>query len=149
MWLSPKMILAATFGVFVFSGGMLKASIAFSVMSLFAYIQFYLQFLPNALSVVIESFNAVKRIENFLLSEEINLSCITHSRYEISENKESIVVENGNFYWDKSAETIERIIPDASCHLRDLNFRIKKGEMVAIIGDIGSGKSSLIYSLLG
>ena len=59
------------------------------------------------------------------------------------------MVEDGNFYWDKTAEDVERIIPDTSCHLRDLNFRIKKGEMVAIIGDIGAGKSSLIYSLLG
>jgi ABC-type phosphate/phosphonate transport system ATPase subunit len=33
--------------------------------------------------------------------------------------------------------------------LTDLNFNIKKGEMVAIIGDIGAGKSSLVYSLLG
>lgn len=30
-----------------------------------------------------------------------------------------------------------------------MNFNIKKGEMVAIIGGIGSGKSSLLYSLLG
>jgi ABC-type phosphate/phosphonate transport system ATPase subunit len=40
-------------------------------------------------------------------------------------------------------------ITDNSTHLTDLNFNIKKGEMVAIIGDIGAGKSSLIYSLLG
>lgn len=34
-------------------------------------------------------------------------------------------------------------------HLTDLNFTIKKGEFVAIIGGIGAGKSSLMYSLLG
>lgn len=33
--------------------------------------------------------------------------------------------------------------------MKDLDFRIKKGEMVAIIGDIGSGKTSLLYALLG
>jgi hypothetical protein len=62
MWLSPKMILVATFGAFVYSGGELTAPIAFSVMSLFAYIQFYLQFLPASLSIVIESSNGVRRI---------------------------------------------------------------------------------------
>lgn len=72
-------------------------------MSLFGYMQFYLQFLPNSLSVVIESANAIKRIQNYLLAEEINLSCISHTRYEISENKDSIIVENGNFFWDKSS----------------------------------------------
>jgi ABC-type glutathione transport system ATPase component len=30
-----------------------------------------------------------------------------------------------------------------------MNFNVKRGEIVAIIGDIGSGKSSLMYSLLG
>lgn len=53
MWLTPKMILAATFGTFVATSGDLTAPIAFSFMSLFAYIQFYLQFLPNSLSIVI------------------------------------------------------------------------------------------------
>jgi hypothetical protein len=53
MWLAPKMILAGTFGTFVATGGILIAPIAFSVSSLFAYIQFYLQFLPASLSIVI------------------------------------------------------------------------------------------------
>jgi hypothetical protein len=53
MWLTPKMILVATFGTFVATGGILTAPVAFSFMSLFAYMQFYLQFLPNSLSIVI------------------------------------------------------------------------------------------------
>lgn len=53
MWLTPKMILVATFGTFVVSGGDLTAPVAFAFMSLFGYMQFYLQFLPNSLSVVI------------------------------------------------------------------------------------------------
>lgn len=69
MWLTPKMILAATFGTYVATGGVLTPPIAFSIMSLYGYIQFYLQFLPASISVVIESFNALKRIQNFLLAE--------------------------------------------------------------------------------
>ena len=34
-------------------------------------------------------------------------------------------------------------------NLIDLNFSIKKGELVCIVGGIGCGKSSLLYSLLG
>lgn len=69
MWLVPKLILAATFGTYVALGNKLTAPIAFSIMCLYGYVQFYLQFLPNSLSVVIESFNAVKRIQAFLLAE--------------------------------------------------------------------------------
>lgn len=64
MWLAPKMILAATFGTYVMSNpeNILTPPIGFSVMSLFAYVQFYLQFLPNSLSVVVETANAIRRI---------------------------------------------------------------------------------------
>jgi uncharacterized membrane protein len=62
MWLTPKMILVATFGTFVAFDNDLTAPVAFAFTSLFGYMQFYLQFLPNSLSVVIESIQAVKRI---------------------------------------------------------------------------------------
>jgi hypothetical protein len=62
MWLTPKLILVATFGTYVALGEPLTAPVAFAFTSLFGYMQFYLQFLPNSLSVVIESFHAVKRI---------------------------------------------------------------------------------------
>ena len=126
MWLTPKMILAATFGTYVLTGGDLTPPRAFAVVSLFSYIQFYLQFLTASLSIVIESYNSVRRIEKFLLAEEINRSCITHSRYEISENRDAIIVENGNFFWDKSENT-GLSISDNSTHLTDLNFTIRKG----------------------
>ena len=34
-------------------------------------------------------------------------------------------------------------------NLVDMNFTIKRGEFVAVVGGIGAGKSSLMYSLLG
>jgi len=33
--------------------------------------------------------------------------------------------------------------------LKDINLEIKKGSFVAILGDVGSGKSSFLYSLIG
>jgi ABC-type multidrug transport system fused ATPase/permease subunit len=56
-------------------------------------------------------------------------------------------MENGNFYWDK--ETENGVVVEPPLTLTDINFSVKRGEMVAIIGDIGSGKSSIMYSLLG
>lgn len=40
-------------------------------------------------------------------------------------------------------------LKQSELNLIDLNFSIKKGELVCIIGGIGTGKSSLLYSLLG
>lgn len=92
MWLTPKMILAATFGTYVALGHNLTPPIAFSIMSLYGYIQFYLQFLPNSVSVVLESFNAIRRIQNYLLAEEIDVSCITYNQYESLEKPNAIEV---------------------------------------------------------
>lgn len=33
--------------------------------------------------------------------------------------------------------------------LKDIKMKIKKGEFVCIIGDVGSGKSSLLHSIIG
>lgn len=43
----------------------------------------------------------------------------------------SIVLENASFAWEKDGQTI----------LNDLNARIHKGMLVAVIGRIGAGKS--------
>jgi hypothetical protein len=37
----------------------------------------------------------------------------------------------------------------SSCTLLEMNFSIKKGELVAVVGSFGSGKSSLLNALLG
>lgn len=149
MWLAPKMILVATFATFVLATGeALTPPVAFTVVALFSYLQFILQFLPNSISVTIDSFNAFIRIEKFLLAEEINRTFLTHNKYDLSEEREAISIENGNFYWDRDDQ--EHEATDAvSCHLQDINVSINKGEFVAIVGDIGTGKSSFLYSLLG
>ena len=49
-------------------------------------------------------------------------------------------IENGTFQWsDDDTEPI----------LQDINLTIKKGSLCAIVGSVGSGKSSLIGALMG
>lgn len=40
------------------------------------------------------------------------------------------------------------IIPD-DVTLKDVTFRVKQGELVSVIGEIGSGKSSILSALIG
>jgi ABC-type multidrug transport system fused ATPase/permease subunit len=42
----------------------------------------------------------------------------------------------------------EKVIPVAS-HLTNLNIQIKKGDLVAVVGAVGSGKSSLLNAMIG
>lgn len=50
------------------------------------------------------------------------------------------MIENGNFAWEKN---------QSSPTLKNINLRIKPGSLVAIVGQVGSGKSSLISAFLG
>ena len=49
-------------------------------------------------------------------------------------------IENGAFSWGDTEGTET---------LRNINLAIPKGSLVAVIGEVGSGKSSLIAALLG
>lgn len=53
----------------------------------------------------------------------------------------ALTVENGNFSWD-SSESKELV-------LRDINLNVERGQLVAVVGTVGSGKSSLVSALLG
>jgi ABC-type bacteriocin/lantibiotic exporter with double-glycine peptidase domain len=51
----------------------------------------------------------------------------------------AISVNNASFSWDREGELT----------LKDLSLTIPKGSLVAIVGRIGSGKSSLLSAILG
>ncbi|XP_044733468.1 multidrug resistance-associated protein 1-like [Chrysoperla carnea] len=53
-------------------------------------------------------------------------------------NGSPLVIENGTFRWDNKKKTLENI-----------NVNIEKGTLTALVGMIGSGKSSLINAFLG
>ena len=62
--------------------------------------------------------------------------------YIIIDHKEEIKEKSNDN--EISKQTVEN-----SILLRNLNLKIFKGEFVCIIGEVGSGKSSLIHALLG
>ena len=58
--------------------------------------------------------------------------------FTTNHSEDPVVIENGTFSWT-----------DESMTLQDINLKVKPGELVAIVGTIGSGKSSILYSILG
>ena len=108
---------------------------------------------------------SVKRIEDFMKWDEMEEFLISRSNSD--ETKESIEIKNGNFFWgfdhiseeeinefkkNKSSQNIEKsnkVTLSDRITLKSINLSIKKGEFVAIIGGVGSGKSSLLNCILG
>ncbi|GIX77997.1 multidrug resistance-associated protein 1 [Caerostris extrusa] len=55
------------------------------------------------------------------------------------ENDESISINEASFSWTS----------DSDCVLNNINLHVSKGQLIAIIGPVGAGKSSLLSALLG
>jgi len=51
-----------------------------------------------------------------------------------------IVIENGSFAWESG------VLP---CTLRNIDLLVKDGSLIAVVGVVGSGKSSMLSAMLG
>ncbi|KAK0424597.1 hypothetical protein QR680_008742 [Steinernema hermaphroditum] len=75
-----------------------------------------------------------KRVKSFLNEKELD------NYVETEPTEEGIIsVKNASFYWEKGARMT----------LRDVTVAVMSGELVAVVGEVGCGKSSLIAALLG
>ncbi|KAM7452923.1 hypothetical protein BLSTO_06336 [Blastocystis sp. subtype 1] len=77
--------------------------------------------------------SSMKRISHFLCLEEEK-----EAKESTADPENAIEVEKATFAWG-----------DEEPCLKDVSLRIKKGSLVAVVGDTGCGKSSFLLSLLG
>eukprot|EP01133_Synstelium_polycarpum_P002439 gene2439-2772_t len=136
LWsMSPIFVSVTTFGVFIALGGKLDATIAFPALSLFNVMQFPINMLPMVVSNIIEASVSVGRLENFLLRKDLDPNVVKRT---IDEPDVVIKMESATLEWESGRET-----------LKNINLTVRTGELVAIVGQVGAGKSSLISSLVG
>ncbi|CAG9853670.1 unnamed protein product [Phyllotreta striolata] len=131
---APFLVSLVTFATFVLvdEKNILDANKAYVSISLFNIIRFPLSMLPMMLSQLIQTWVSVKRINNFMNAEELDPDNVHHEPTE-----EPLLIQNGNFSW--GSEPV----------LKNINIRIKKKTLTAVVGTVGSGKSSLVSAFLG
>ncbi len=56
----------------------------------------------------------------------------------LTPTEDPLVIENASFAWDADSMT-----------LKNINLRVKNGSLVAVVGSVGAGKSSLLAAVLG
>jgi len=103
------------------------------------------------LSKVALGIQAMHRISQFMERETNDDSGLNIS--DEDHNHVVLKVENGTFYVGDS-DSVQSSEPDGSkagtaFTLSDINIEVKRGEVLAIVGPVASGKSSLIQGLLG
>lgn len=106
LYLTPMLILSATFTMYTLTDNPMTPERVFTLVSTFVVIQYTIRNLPLAIAFLVQSVVSIKRIQGFLLAEEIDLSYIKSEFMAAGEN--SIVMNNGFFFWDKEKKDLEK-----------------------------------------
>ncbi|XP_069998353.1 multidrug resistance-associated protein 1 isoform X3 [Penaeus vannamei] len=137
---TPFLVSLATFATFVnlSPDNILDAKKAFVSLTLFNLLRFPLSMLPMLISSLVQASVSLKRMNKFMNADELDPNCVT------TENTESfpVVMENGTFAWGHDEE-------DGQLVLKGINLRVTEGSLVAVVGTVGAGKSSLLSAILG
>ena len=153
----------ATFNTERLTPGLIISSLIF-----FNRLRMPLFLLPMLASFISDGKVSLNRIEEYMHAEELEFS--PETKY-LADN--SIVIENGNFDWndpkivagDKSKSFNQNIESDQTNNEKDtlgvlpsnpyfeglhnLNLILPRNKLIAVVGPIGSGKSSLLSALVG
>ncbi|NWI37959.1 MRP4 protein, partial [Picathartes gymnocephalus] len=137
-FVASKITVFMTFMAYVLLGNVISASRVFVAVSLYGAVRLTVTlFFPAAVERVSESVISIRRIKNFLMLDEVS-----HFQPQLHGNNENIIlhVQDLTCYWDKSLETPA---------LQQISFTVRRGELLAVIGPVGAGKSSLLSAVLG
>ncbi|KAF8071336.1 abcC3 [Scenedesmus sp. PABB004] len=126
----PPVIALVIFATYAYSVGPLQSSMAFVVLSLFNTLRFPLVVLPKALRGASEAVAAMKRIQAYLELPE------TEEQAPAAEPQ--AVMHGAKLHYDRPDE-FTLSVPE---------FEVKPGEVVAVVGRVGSGKSSVLQAIL-
>nr|AGI21024.1 ATP binding cassette family C protein [Azumapecten farreri] len=135
--IAPYLVSLATFVTFIFASDshFLDPQTAFVAISLFNILRFAVNIAPAVITEVVTAKVSMKRLSRFLNSEDLDEKCVSHSSLE----RDAVVIRDGEFLWDEEVGTT----------LSDINVRVPEGGLVAVVGQVGAGKSSLISAILG
>ncbi|KAI1484022.1 hypothetical protein K445DRAFT_362615 [Daldinia sp. EC12] len=138
---TPFLVSCSTFAVFVWTRDVpLSTDIVFPALALFNLLTFPLAILPMVITSIIEASVAVGRLTDYLTAEEIQPDAIIVGPPAEERGDEAIVIRNATFSWNRH---------ETKNVLRDIEFSSRKGELTCVVGRVGSGKSSLLQSILG
>ncbi|KAJ8012699.1 hypothetical protein DPEC_G00045600 [Dallia pectoralis] len=138
-FVASKIIVFITFSVYVLTGNRISASRVFMAVSLYGAVRLTVTlFFPNAVEKLSEALISVHRIQNFLMLGEVGRQ---PRGVPVADKKDCTVeIQDLVCYWDKTQEAPT---------LQNLSFTVRSEQLLAVIGPVGAGKSSLLSTILG
>lgn len=98
------------------------------------------QMFVRGISEIAELIVAIKRLEEFMLNDEYVSLAPSQNNNEYVANKHLMNLQDLTVKWNV------RLTDNA---LENINLSVDRGQLIGIIGPVGSGKSSLLQTILG
>ncbi|XP_068923158.1 ATP-binding cassette sub-family C member 2 [Petaurus breviceps papuanus] len=135
--LAPVLVSVVTFTVYVLvdTNNVLDAQKAFTSITLFNLLRFPLAMIPMLISTMLQVSVSTERLEKYLTGSDLDMSNIGQ---DVDSGK-AIQFHDASFTWDRNIEPA----------VKNVTLDIKTGQLVAVMGAVGSGKSSLMVTILG
>jgi len=167
--------LAAVFALVMYTSITPKfnPAVIFTALAYFNSLRMPLNMIPRAVSGAADAYTGMKRMQSFFEAPTLRDRIVIDSTMDLA-----VEARDASFKWspaeskaesksadeskgaeskdqvkspveEKSVESPESVTADTAFTLNNVNLAIPRGQLVAIIGPVGSGKSSLLQGLLG
>ncbi|EPQ30424.1 uncharacterized protein PFL1_01950 [Pseudozyma flocculosa PF-1] len=166
----PFFVSLATFVTYAYTNPEpLTADIIFPAIALYQLLSFPIAMFAGIISAILQAQVSAKRLSDFFDAGELDpearkvilpgqsapqnpdeparpiepliaINDPSTDAREAREDEEVVRIRNGEFKWSRSQP-----VPT----LQDINLSVKSGELLAVLGKVGDGKSSLLSAILG
>ncbi|KAK3596926.1 hypothetical protein CHS0354_002488 [Potamilus streckersoni] len=138
---APFVVGLATFATYVFTNEehIISPQTAFVSLALFNIIRSVMNIAPMMINNLVKANVSVKRLDKFLNFPDLAENFKVRGSSIATGGQNSIVIEDGAFTWDSDIEN----------GLTGITLTIPQGSLIAVVGQVGSGKSSLLSAILG
>ncbi|KAK5969866.1 Multidrug resistance-associated protein 1 [Trichostrongylus colubriformis] len=135
---APFLVAVLSFAVFVTidpDHNILTPQVTFVALALFNILRFPLAIFAMIFSQAVQCHVSNKRLRAFFAEEEMDFNAVGNKYTD-----EAVKIENATFTWENG---------DVEETLKNITMTVERGQLVAIVGKVGVGKSSLLQAILG
>ncbi|KAI9439887.1 ABC transporter [Lactarius indigo] len=167
---TPALASVVAFIVYAGSGHQLTPAVIFSSLTWFQLLRLPLMMLPLSLSTITDARNAIGRLQECFTAELVSETLVKDLKLNCA-----VEIDNASFSWDSPPPDLnegkevkgkkkspsdprpnpvpvsgpKEVKEEIMFKLKHIDIRVPRGQLVAIVGAVGSGKTSLLQGLIG